>query len=254
MNLTQLDYEFDLVDHVDVRRNEDGRVVLYMPQQDYAKAQTKPVHQYGWGPFCELEIDTSEFQETPGVYLFAVDGNVRYIGETIDLDSRIQQGYSHISPANCFEGGQQTNCRINHNLFSAARDGDPISLWFRETTDHQEFEQELCSRYDPLWNRTTPEQTTSPAAETEDTDTFAGKYGPLYATLDQANTNRKEFTFDEINDLLDDPLPPSAYDHRAWWRSHGGHSHAQGWESRGWTVDTLDLEAEEVVFLRTDDS
>lgn len=254
MNLTQLEYEFDLVDHVDVTRNEAGEVELYMPQQDYAKAQTKPVHQYGWGPFCELEVDTGDFQGTSGVYLFAVDGNVRYIGETVDLDSRIQQGYSHISPANCFVGGQQTNCRINHNLFSVARDGAPISLWFRETTDHKQLEQELCSRYDPLWNRMPSEQTTSSTVEPDDTDAFPGKYGPFYATLDQASANQMDFTFDEINEILNDPLPPSAYDHRAWWRSTGGHSHAQGWESLGWEVGTLDLEAEEVIFARNTES
>lgn len=80
---------------------------------------------------------------------------------------------------------------------------------------------------------------------------FEGKYGPLYERLVNSSSEAR-FTFEEINSLLDSSLPPSAYEHRAWWRPHG-HSHAQGWVDLGWEIDTLDLDSELVVYIETAD-
>lgn len=49
-----------------------------------------------------------------GLYSFVVDNTIKYIGRSHDpFYKRVNQGYGHISPKNCFRDGQSTNCRIN---------------------------------------------------------------------------------------------------------------------------------------------
>ncbi len=85
-----------------------------------------------------------------------------------------------------------------------------------------------------------------------------GKYGPLYDWLNDLSSQahsgqRLGKSFGELEELLDDKLPNSAREHRAWWAndlSSGRHSHA--WMGAGWKVDNVDFTAESVTFIRTD--
>jgi hypothetical protein len=79
--------------------------------------------------------------------------------------------------------------------------------------------------------------------------TSSGKYAPMYEELMRSNSDTVRFSFEELNRILDDPLPDSAYRYRVWWNPNG-HSHAEGWESIGWTVSSLDLSNERVEFVK----
>lgn len=76
---------------------------------------------------------------------------------------------------------------------------------------------------------------------------FSGKYAPVCEMLSNTNADTVELDFEEINQLLEDSLPKSAYQYRAWWLG-SSHSHSEDWDSIGWTVSSLDLSNEEVVF------
>jgi hypothetical protein len=45
------------------------------------------------------------------------------------LSARFNAGYGNISPKNCFKGGQETNCRVNNLVHSAALAGERISTY-----------------------------------------------------------------------------------------------------------------------------
>ena len=75
---------------------------------------------YGDGPFAKLLMPP--LPQLPGVYLWAQDGDVVYVGQTRGtFRARLgPNGYATISTYNTFarepgrrNGGQQTNCRIN---------------------------------------------------------------------------------------------------------------------------------------------
>ncbi len=74
---------------------------------------------------------------------------------TMDLAQRWgSQGYGKIQPANCYQGGQPTNCRINHEILLAAQANQRIEVWFREEDEDEldSIERRLISALNPPWN------------------------------------------------------------------------------------------------------
>ena len=116
------------------RKTPNGSVRAYMPQSRYQKAGAKPLNRHGAGPFCHFKV--AGLPPAQGVYVLVIDGVPRYVGKAANLAQRWgPQGYGAISPANCFTGGQPTNCRINHETFKAARSSRCIQLWARQERD-----------------------------------------------------------------------------------------------------------------------
>ena len=81
------------------------------------------------------------------------------------------------------------------------------------------------------------------------------KYDPLRVFLEDVTKDVSEITltFEQIDTVLDSPLPPSARRHRAWWSNPSTpHDipHAQAWLAAGWEVDTVDQDSEWVRFRR----
>ncbi|MCA9312468.1 MAG: hypothetical protein KDA21_14740 [Phycisphaerales bacterium] len=77
------------------------------------------------------------------------------------------------------------------------------------------------------------------------------KYDPLRAELGRRGGQRVMMTFAEIEAMVGG-LPPSAYEHQAWWANEqsGSHVHAQAWMQAGYRVGSFDLSARTVTFLK----
>ncbi|MGA9533076.1 MAG: helix-turn-helix transcriptional regulator [Anaerolineales bacterium] len=77
------------------------------------------------------------------------------------------------------------------------------------------------------------------------------KYYPLFRHLQSQGADRVRLSFDEIERLLADPLPPSAHNSPAFWsnRAEGGYQ-AAAWLEAGYYVTGLDRAAGEVTFRR----
>jgi len=106
---------------------------------------------YGKGPFGKFRIPNN--YNVSGVYAVVVEGELKYIGECLNLSSRYNMGYGIISPRNCFVGGQETNCRLNNLIYQTANAGRKISLWFMQTKDYKAIERKLRASDPPEWNR-----------------------------------------------------------------------------------------------------
>ena len=87
------------------------------------------------------------------MYVLTVSEHIKYVGECEKFSSRFNMGYGNISPRNCFENGQETNCRINNLVYLAAVARNDILLWFFPTADHKNVEAELRASLRPPWNR-----------------------------------------------------------------------------------------------------
>jgi hypothetical protein len=63
-------------------------------------------------------------------------------------------------------------------------------------------------------------------------------------------------SFEELERILDSPLPPSARKHRPWWANQARHyaSQARGWMDAGFLVKRVDIRAGEVVLWRDSDA
>jgi hypothetical protein len=145
------DWQFDFVVQILPQRGPAGEIVEHLPQDRYENRDGLPLHKYGTGPFCKFSIPRT--QPRSGVYIISVDDEARYVGESEDLASRFNTGYGNISPRNCFAGGQDTNCRINHLILQSATDGRKIELWFHESEHFKQIERCLRDDYNFDWNR-----------------------------------------------------------------------------------------------------
>jgi hypothetical protein len=76
------------------------------------------------------------------------------------------------------------------------------------------------------------------------------KYDVLRAHLARLGRDHDEarMSFAEIEKIVG-PLPPSAREYRPWW-GNSSHPQAQAWQAAGWIVDSVNLTAELVVFVR----
>lgn len=93
----------------------------------YDNRKEYPLNQYGKGPFCDFRI--IDQLSDKGLYVFIVNGTVRYLGRCLNsFGKRINMGYGHISPRNCFLGGQTTNCHINWSINKSVSDGFTIEI------------------------------------------------------------------------------------------------------------------------------
>lgn len=83
---------------------------------------------------------------------------------------------------------------------------------------------------------------------------MAGKYTPFEQHLRNLPASQKEVTlsFEQIERILNDKLPPSAYQYQAWWanQKEGSHVEAFAWMDAGWLVDTVNFTEKWVRFVR----
>ena len=80
------------------------------------------------------------------------------------------------------------------------------------------------------------------------------KYLPLDKWFRQqsATTKQIELTFDQIEEILGNPLPKSAGQLTTWWTNIQPkiQSHRTAWLNHGWKVEAFDLQAKRVKFTR----
>jgi hypothetical protein len=83
---------------------------------------------------------------------------------------------------------------------------------------------------------------------------MTGKYDPLEKYLRGLPKSQEEVTlsFESIEKVLNDRLPPSAREERGWWgnQQQGTQVEVIAWMDAGWMVDTVDLREQWVKFVR----
>jgi hypothetical protein len=145
-------YQFNFVCNITPELDIYNNPKKFFPQERYDNKKNLKLNNYGKGPFCKFSID-KKYSKT-GVYVILVNDLIEYVGECDNLFKRFGMGYGNISPRNCFEGGQLTNCRINSKISSLLNSNHEIHLYFFETNQRFKIEHELIIRNNPSWNKT----------------------------------------------------------------------------------------------------
>ncbi|MFC6824382.1 DUF7662 domain-containing protein [Halopelagius fulvigenes] len=191
-------YEFETVGRLDPDRTDAGVVAVETPQPEYEASDERAVHRAGWGPFCRFEV-TDPRASRPGVYLVTVDDEAVYVGEAADVGDRFSEAYGDVSPADCFEGGAERVCRVNTNVFHAARAGGDVHVHLHSTADFEGSNEEnealrriirgdLLSAFDAAWNRDDGESAAN-AAVAVDGQRPSGRRGSLGDDAAEATAN-----------------------------------------------------------------
>jgi hypothetical protein len=83
---------------------------------------------------------------------------------------------------------------------------------------------------------------------------MARKYLPLENYLGDLPANQREVTlgFEQIEGILNNKLPASAYEDQRWWEheTEGNHINLRAWTIAGWKVKSVDVKAQMVIFTR----
>ena len=83
---------------------------------------------------------------------------------------------------------------------------------------------------------------------------MTGKYAPLEHYLRDLSATQREVTlrFEQIEKILNDKLPSSAYEDRRWWdhETEGNHVNKRAWSNAGWKVASLDVNKKWVKLVR----
>lgn len=98
-----------------------------------------------------------------------------------------------------------------------------------------------------------PQQQDRPAPQTDRQQ--PSKYTPLYNYLVAYQGDRVELTYAQFEEIIGGSLPSSARKHPAsFWANHHGGTHvwATKWMDAGWRVDSHNVAAERVVFIKSD--
>jgi len=78
-----------------------------------------------------------------------------------------------------------------------------------------------------------------------------GKYEPLTEHLRRQPKDYVEMTFKEIEDIIEEKLPPSAKVHRAWWSNNRENkSMASAWLASGFRSARVNMKAGKLTFRR----
>lgn len=82
-----------------------------------------------------------------------------------------------------------------------------------------------------------------------------GKYAALsqHLAAQQDTAQSCLMSFADIERLLGEKLPDSAYQYRAWWANDPSKPHAAGWLAQGWKAQSLSMSEKRLTFVRTDD-
>ncbi len=87
----------------------------------------------------------------------------------------------------------------------------------------------------------------------EETTKTSSKYAPLaeYLQAIPGKQDKIRLSFQEIEEIIGDELPPSAYTHRSWWANDSvGHVQSKHWLDAGWKVGYRNMSRKEISFVR----
>jgi transcriptional regulator with XRE-family HTH domain len=146
---------FVRVCQIEPERDGHGRIWESERASPEGTSKDRKLHRYGRGPFCRFSI-TRGWSRKGGIYIITVDEKPSYLGKCEDLETRFNHGYGHISAGKRRHRGQQTNCRINHEILNAVRREARIELWFFASDNRDELEASLINKNSLDWNRNRP--------------------------------------------------------------------------------------------------
>ncbi len=147
---------FSYVGRIQPEQDARGQVIEEYPQRKFRNVKNLPLSRYGSGPFCRFRV--GQGWQRSGVYALVCGTEVRYIGDAVNLERRWgYMGYGQISPRACYQGGQDTNCRINNLILQETKAGREFHLWFHPVEGQKHVrravEAQLMASLQPPWNR-----------------------------------------------------------------------------------------------------
>ncbi len=118
--------QFDINQYEEYRESPIGQFLCDLKHNN-DNTYLQFLNRYGDERYCKFSITNNHNDK--GLYCFIVDGKPKYIGRTLtNFHDIINNGCGKITPANCYNDGQLTNCRINSGINEAINNDLKVKL------------------------------------------------------------------------------------------------------------------------------
>lgn len=184
---------------------------------------------------------------------------LRNVGFSSDLRKQLQVRYSASSPVAAM---LRRIFKSSYDCFVERKNNGSSGSGLAESKEYAAVVSISPDKYGlicfPLSNGTQDESSilsdsadTLPLEYTQQHSGYGNKYNPLKFWLTENDSDSIQMTFSEIAELVGG-LPPSAYQHRAFWSNSDSHPFAIAWMAAGYKVAECDLQSEVVRFDKGD--
>lgn len=244
---------------------------------------------HGDAAYCTFKLADGEWLALRGLYAYAVDGHLTYIGRCRDsFGQRVNAGYGTIAPKNCYRDGQSTNCHLNA-LVNKHHQSVRFYVYPMENEDEiVAAESQLIARFQPPWNvqlsvpgtitliprgfgnRQENEGQVSQGSKADRASAGRkdrkvseialrratnGPYRQFFRWLQHYPENRVNLSFKEVQTISGASLPNSARKHPRYWKGgQEGGTIGNAILAAGWHVESLNLSGERIVLIRDRDT
>jgi len=103
--------------------------------------------------YIDFYLKNQQDYTKKGVYFYFVGKKLYYIGRCKDsMKQRINSGYGHITPKNCYKDGQTTNCKMNAFVLENKRKINLKIYVMDNDKQIEEYEEKLIKTLKPPLN------------------------------------------------------------------------------------------------------
>lgn len=150
---------------------------------------------------------------------------------------------------------QREALRLGSTWF--ANNQPPIAVEIPVATDDElsTIDHPRALHEDPSGYVTIDNQTELIPSE-EEIDPDESRYAPLAIWLERSPSShdKVKLSFNQIEEIISDRLPGSAFNHRSWWANDSvSHVQSKQWLDAGWRVSSVSLTSEHVTFSRIEE-
>jgi hypothetical protein len=133
--------------------NEKLGEFLYRLKINGDKFYLRFLNEHGDNVFCNFSIAPTSLSKSKGIYCFTVEKTIKYFGRSHDpFEKRLNHGYGHISPKNCYRDGQSTNCHLNSLVAKCFTEVDFYVYPLDDDFKIDRLEKILIGLHKPEWN------------------------------------------------------------------------------------------------------
>ena len=134
--------------------DEEINVLMRHLVNEKDKFYLELLNECGDKKFCRFHLTDEHIYNKRGLYLYALNGRIMYIGRCLDnFANRFNNNYGMIAPRNCYKGGQSTNTHINSLVNYYGHNIEIYLCILLKENEIIQAEKLLIDNLNPEWNR-----------------------------------------------------------------------------------------------------
>ena len=100
--------------------------------------------------YCNFSVS---FPEKEGIYLWVLDNQIEYIGNSININHQFNFRFGTITSRNCEKDGQSTNRNLNNAVYKEYQNGKLFAIYFCEIINSKKEKSLILKKYKTKYNK-----------------------------------------------------------------------------------------------------